>query len=155
MTQSREINHMNYPTKTLAYQQAKTSGPSHANGSQPMVCRYIHIWVYVTAGDLWLITSQPTVSGNISEEHSQMHDSGKCLCCQSNKRHTAWLYQIYGEGSTPKTCIKAITRVHPTFTFQFPIGTKSWKFCWNHGITLCRCKGSLLVKHRFNKFTWH
>jgi len=52
MTQSREINHMNGPSTTLAYQQAKTSGPSHANGSQPMVCRYIRIWVYITAGGL-------------------------------------------------------------------------------------------------------
>jgi len=34
------------------------------------------------------------------------------------------MYQTYGAGSTPKTCIKAITRVHPTFTFQFPVGTK-------------------------------
>jgi len=73
MTQSQEINHMNDPSTTLAYQQAKTSGPSHANGSQPMVCRYIRIWVDITAGDLWLITSQPTVSGNTSEEHSQTH----------------------------------------------------------------------------------
>jgi hypothetical protein len=35
------------------------------------------------------------------------------------------MYQTHGAGSAPKTCIKAIiTRVHPTFTFQFPLGTK-------------------------------
>ena len=73
---------MNYPSITLPYQQAETSGPSQANGSQPMMCRYI--WVYMTAGDLLLIISQPTVSVNTSEGHSQMHDGGKCLCCQGN-----------------------------------------------------------------------
>jgi hypothetical protein len=119
MTQSQEINHMNYPSIILPYQEAETSGTSQANGSQLMMCRYIG--VYMTAGDLWLITSQPTVSGNTSEEHSQMHDGGKCLCCQGNTWHTARMYQTYGAGSVPKTCIKAITRVHPTFTFQFPL----------------------------------
>jgi len=78
---------MNYPSITLPYHQAETSGPFQANGSQLMVCRYI--FVYMTAGDLWLITSQPTVSGITSEEHSQTHDGGMCWCCQGNTRHTA------------------------------------------------------------------
>jgi hypothetical protein len=35
------------------------------------------------------------------------------------------MYQTYGAGSAPKTCIKAIiTRVHPNFTFQFPLRTE-------------------------------
>ena len=63
---------MNYPSVTLPYQQV-------ANGSQPIVCRYI--WVYMTSGDLWLITLQLTVSGNTLEEHSQTHEGGECLCC--------------------------------------------------------------------------
>jgi hypothetical protein len=87
MTQSQEINPMNYPSITLPYQQAETLGPSQAKGSQPMMCR--HIWVYMTAVDLWLITSQPRVGGNTSEEHSQVHDGGKCLCCQGNTWDTA------------------------------------------------------------------
>jgi len=62
------------------------------------------------------------------------------------------MYQTYGAGSAPETCIKAITRVHPTFTFQFPLRTKELEVLLKPGDNTMHSEGSLLVKHKFNKF---
>jgi hypothetical protein len=91
--------------------------------------------------DLWLYSiscllqiKSPSLSTSSSAEDC------KCLCCQGNTWHTALKYQTYGAGSAPKTCIKAITRVHPTFTFQFPARTKKLEVSlkpWDNTMQMC------------------
>jgi hypothetical protein len=148
---------------------------------RPLSCQWlpthgVHIYIYIgldACRGLLVDSSQPTVSCNTLEVHSQTqdggqvpvlsgqyvahcmnvmdlsHDGGECLCWLGNTWYTAWTYRTYGASYAPKTYIKAITRVHPTFTFQCPVTTKELEVFWNHGTTARR-----LVKHKFHKFTW-
>jgi hypothetical protein len=68
-----------------------------------------------THRDLWLITSQLSVSGTRSERHRQTKEGLKCLRYLRPERVTARVYMSYGPDSALGLYTRQVRRVHRDF----------------------------------------